>query len=76
MEVYGVVEMDRALDEYEATELFQAREMVRYSAAGRAAEYQTLEWQGNYLRSEQRGIPVGYWGNDECYLREPGDEAW
>ena len=42
MEVYGVVEMDRALDEYEATELFQAKEMVRYAADGRAVEYETL----------------------------------
>ena len=75
-EVYGLVEIDRALDEYEAMGLFQAKEMVRYSAAGRAAEYRTLEWQGKYLRSEERSNSVGYWGGDEWYLREPGDEAW
>ena len=60
MEVYGVVEIDRALDEYEATELFQAKEMVRYSADGRAVEYETKEWQGKYLSSKERREAVGY----------------
>ena len=57
-------------------ELFQAKEMVRYAAAGRAEEYRMLEWQGMYLESEERSNAVGYWGGDEWYLREPSDESW
>ena len=76
MEVYGVVEMDRALDEYEATELFQAKEIVRYSADGRAVEYETLEWQGKYLSSKKERKAEGYWGGDEWYLRDPWYEVW
>ena len=76
MQVYGVDEIDQALEEYNATELFRAKKMVRYAATGRALQYQVLEWQGMYLESEERSNAVGYWGDDEWYLREPGDEAW
>ena len=67
--------MDRALEEYEATELFQAKEMVRYAAEGRAVEYETLEWQGNYLSSRKEREVVGYWGSDEWYVRDPWYEV-
>ena len=60
MQVYGVVEIDRALEEYNTMELFQAKEMVRYAATGRAVQYRVLEWQGSYLRSEERSNAVGY----------------
>ena len=76
MQVHGVVEIDRALEEFNAMELFQAKEMVRYAASGRAAEYEALEWEGHYLRSEERSNAVGYWGDNEWYLREPRDESW
>lgn len=57
-------------------ELFQAKGMVRYAAAGRAEKYRVLEWQGIYLESEERSSAVGYWDGDEWYLREPSDESW
>ena len=57
-------------------ELFQAKEMVRYAAAGRAEEYRMEEWQGTYLESEARSNAVGYWCGDEWYLRDPSDECW
>ena len=65
--------MDRALDECDATELFQAKEMVRYAADGRAVEYGTLEWQGKYLSSRKERKAVGYWGRDEWYVRDYSD---
>ena len=76
MEVCGVVEMDRALGEYEATELFQAKEMAWYSAQGRALEYETKEWQGKFLSSNGQRTAVGYWGDDEWFLRDPWYGVW
>ena len=43
-------------------ESFEAKEMVRYAAAGRAEEYRMLEWQGMYLESEARSNAVGCTG--------------
>ena len=59
-----------------AMELFQAREMERYTAAGRAEEYRVKEWMGRYLESATRSNAVGYWGGDEWYMRDPGDWWW
>ena len=71
-----VAEIDQALKEYNAMELFQAKEMVRYAAAGRAEEYRVKEWMGRYLESATRSNAVGYWGGDEWYMRDPGDWWW
>ena len=44
MQVYGVDEIDQALEKCNAMELFQAKEVVRYAAAGRAEQHRVLEW--------------------------------
>ena len=42
--MYGADEIDRALKEYNAMELFQAKEMVRRTARGETAMYEALEF--------------------------------
>ena len=78
MHVHGVDEIDRALEEFDAMELFQAKEMVRHAASGRAAEHEALEWQGHHVMFEDRSKAAGYWGDCEWYLRGPSgdDDPW
>ena len=75
MQVHGVVEIDRALEEFNAMELFQAKEMVRHAARGGAAQHEALEWQGLHYVYENRSRAVGYWGDCEWYLRGPSGDG-
>ena len=74
MHVHGADEIDRALEEFNAMELFQAKEMVRHAAHGEATLYEALEWRGLQYVYEKRSKSVGYWGDHECYLRGPSGD--
>ena len=78
MHVYGADEIDRALEEFNAMELFQAKEMVRHAAHGEATLYEALEWRGLQYVLAKRSKSVGYWGDHDSYVRGPsgGNNSW
>ena len=57
--MHGIDEIDRALEEFNAMELFQAKEMVRHAAHGEATLYEALEWRGLQYVYEKG---VSQWG--------------
>ena len=77
MHVHGADEIDRALKEYNAMELFQAKEMVRRTARGETAMYEALEWRGLQYVYAKRSKSVGYWGDHDSYVRgSSGGNFW
>ena len=77
MHVYGADEIDRALKEYNAMELFQAKEMVRRTARGETAMHESLEWRGLQYVLAKRSKSVGYWGDHDSYVRgSSGGNFW